>query len=237
MNILLIRGKPTFMDFIVGIPIGLAYIAPIAQRKGHHVEILDLALEEKPEAVLLAKLRERSWRMAGFSCMTAEWDGAANAARAVKKFDPSIVTIFGGQHPTIELPDVLSQDFVDVVCFGEGEETFSEVLDAVEQAPDLSNIAGIGFKSGSGQICRNPPRTPIEEVDSIPLPAYELLDLDRYAVAESARHTPKYRRAIQIFTSRGCPWHCIYCHDLFGKKFRARSPEHVLAGMKLLYEN
>jgi radical SAM superfamily enzyme YgiQ (UPF0313 family) len=68
------------------------------------------------------------------------------------------------------------------------------------------------------------------------LPAYELLDLDAYATAESARYTPKYKRAIQIFTSRGCPWHCTYCHDLFGKKFRARSPEHVLAEMRLLYK-
>ena len=56
MNILLIRGKPTFMDFILGIPIGLAYIAPIAQRKGHHVEILDLALERDPTRVLTARL-------------------------------------------------------------------------------------------------------------------------------------------------------------------------------------
>ncbi len=236
MNILLVRGKPTFMDFIVGIPIGLAYIAPIAQHKGHYVEILDLALESEPDQVLLAKLKERDWRLAGFSCMTAEWDGAALAARAVKEFDSSIVTVFGGQHPTIQLTEVLSEDFVDLVCFGEGEETFGEVVDAVERGRDPSNIAGIGFKDGSGEIRRNSPRTPIEDVDAIPLPAYELLDLDRYAVAESARHTPKYLRAIQIFTSRGCPWHCIYCHDLFGKKFRARSPEHVLAEMKLLYE-
>ena len=63
----------------------------------------------------------------------------------------------------------------------------------------------------------------------------KLLELDRYATAESARYTPKYQRAIQIFTSRGCPWHCTYCHDLFGKKFRARSPEHVLREMRMLY--
>jgi radical SAM superfamily enzyme YgiQ (UPF0313 family) len=236
MNILLIRGKPTFMDFIVGIPIGLAYIAPIAQRKGHYVEILDLALESEPDRVLRAKLKERDWRLAGFSCMTAEWDGAALAARAVKEFDPSIVTVFGGQHPTIQLNEVLSEDFVDLVCFGEGEATFEAVVDSVEQGLDPSGIAGIGYKASTGEIRKNPPRAPIEDVDSIPLPAYELLDLDRYAVAESARHTPKYRRAIQIFTSRGCPWHCIYCHDLFGKQFRARSPEHVLAEMKLLHE-
>ena len=96
MNILLIRGKPTFMDFIVGIPIGLAYIAPIAQQKGHHVEILDLALEEDPDRVLRLKLAEREWQLAGFTCMTAEWEGAALAGRTVKELVPGAITVFGG---------------------------------------------------------------------------------------------------------------------------------------------
>ncbi|MFZ0430445.1 MAG: radical SAM protein [Acidobacteriota bacterium] len=236
MNILLIRGKPTFMDFILGIPIGLAYIAPIAQRRGHHVEILDLALEREPAPVLEKRLNERSWDLAGFSCMTAEWEGAAIAARAVKEHDPSILTVFGGQHPTIETEDVMSQPFVDLVCFGEGEATFGEVVDRLASGGGFSDVAGIAFRDADGSVRRNPSRAPVDDLDSIPLPAYELLDLDRYAVAESARHTPKYKRAIQIFTSRGCPWHCTYCHDLFGKRFHARSPEHVLGEMTLLYE-
>ena len=128
MNILLVRGKPTFMDMIVGIPIGLVYIAPIAQKKGHHVEILDLALEENPEDALDSRLRERHWDVAGFTCMTAEFEGAETAARQVKAFDPSIKTIFGGQHPTIVTEEVLSTDDCDFVCMGEGEETFGEFL-------------------------------------------------------------------------------------------------------------
>ena len=91
--------------------------------------------------------------------------------------------------------------------------------------------------STMGFFLRTAPRPPIEDVDSIPLPAYELLDLDRYAVAESARHTPKYKRAIQIFTSRGCPWRCTYCHDLFGKKFHPRSPGNVFREIELLYHD
>ncbi len=224
------------MDFILGIPIGLAYIAPIAQRRGHHVEILDLALEQEPARLLDRRLRERKWDLAGFSCMTAEWEGAAIAARTVKEHDPSILTIFGGQHPTIEADEVLSEPFIDMVCFGEGEATFGEVIDRMASGEGFAGVSGIAYKDPEETICRNLPRPPIEEVDKIPLPAYELLDLDRYAVAESARHTPKYKRAIQIFTSRGCPWHCTYCHDLFGKKFHARSPEHVLREMELLYE-
>lgn len=236
MNVLLIRGKPTFMDFIVGIPIGLAYIAPIAIARGHHVEIIDLAIEDEPDKLLQSKLKERKWDLAGFSCMTAEWEGAEIAAKAVKAYDPTIKTLFGGQHPTIESGEVLSNEFADMVCLGEGEDTFGELLDAISGGGDLSQIAGLALRGPDGTVQRGKPRPAIEDVDAIPLPAYELLDLDRYAVAESARHTPKYKRAIQIFTSRGCPWRCTYCHDLFGKKFHPRSPENVLAEMRLLYD-
>lgn len=223
------------MDFIIGIPIGLAYIAPIAERKGHYVEILDLALEKDPDQVLKRKIGERRWDVAGFTCMTAEWEGACHAGDQLKKLSRETLTVFGGQHPTILTEDVLSESFVDFVCLGEGEATFGELLDMVERRGSPTNVRGLAFKSSSGERMVNPPRPPIEDVDRIPLPSYHLLDLDRYAVAESARHTPRYKRAIQIFTSRGCPWHCTYCHDLFGKKFHARSPEHVLAEMKMLY--
>jgi len=225
------------MDFIVGIPIGLAYIAPVAERKGHHTEILDLALETEPEDVLLDKLKQRKWDLAGFSCMTAEWDAAETAARSVKQYDSSITTVFGGQHPTIEPAQVLGQDFADLVCMGEGEETFSELLDVVAAGELPEKVRGLAHRDEQGQVVQTLPREPIADVDSITFPAYHLLDIDRYIDAESARTTPRFKRAIQIFTSRGCPWRCTYCHDLFGKKFHPRSPENVLAEMSMLYDD
>jgi len=236
MDILLIRAKPTFMDMIVGIPIGLVYVAPMAERLGHHVEILDLALELDPQPVLLAKLKEREWQLAGFSCMTPEFEGAEIAARQLKEACPALPVVFGGQHPTIVTQEVLRQEYCDFVCVGEGEETFGAFLEAFAAGGDLAEVSGLAFKDREGNCRINPPRPQIADVDSIPMPAYHLLDLDRYAEAETGRYTPKYKRAIQIFTSRGCPWHCTYCHDLFGKKFRGRSPQNVLAEIRLLYD-
>ncbi len=236
MNILLIRGKPTFMDMVVGIPIGLVYIAPIAEKKGHYVEVIDLALEQDPEPILEQKLKERNWDLAGLSCMTAEFEGAEAAARQVKAFDPDIKIIFGGQHPSIVPDEVIATDFCDFVCVGEGEETFGQFLDSYAAGDDLSQVNGLVYKTAEEGSKKCLPRALVDDVDEIPFPAYHLLDLDRYVEAESARYPPKYSRAIQIFTSRGCPWHCTYCHVLFGKQFRPRSPENVLAEMKMLYE-
>ena len=224
------------MDMIVGIPIGLVYIAPVAEERGHHVEILDLALEADPHPILIRKLEEREWDLAGLSCMTPEFEGAEIAARQIKEFDPALPIIFGGQHPTIVPEQAVSQDFCDFVCIGEGEETFGHFLDVWSSQGDLSQVPGLAFKDQKRQPLRNGPRPPIDDVDGIPIPAYHLLEMDRYAEADSARYTPKYKRATQIFTSRGCPWHCTYCHDLFGKRFRARSPENVLREMRLLYD-
>ncbi|MBI4447244.1 MAG: cobalamin B12-binding domain-containing protein [Acidobacteria bacterium] len=236
MNILLVRAKPTFMDMIVGIPIGLVYIAPVAEKRGHHVEVLDLALEHTAEPVLKAKLAERKWHLVGLSCMTAEFEGAEIAARQIKALQPEIRIVFGGQHPTIVADEVMAKEYCDFVCMGEGEETFGELLDALSQPADLSQVRGLAYKDSQGRIFKNPPRPSIQNVDALDFPAYHLIQVDRYVEAESARYTPKYKRAIQIFTSRGCPWHCTYCHDLFGKTFRPRSAENVLAEMKLLYE-
>jgi len=237
LSVLLIRGKPTFMDMIVGIPIGLVYVAPIAEQRGHHVEILDLALESDPVRVLSGKLQERSWDVVGLSCMTAEFEGAELVARQVKEFNPDIQIIFGGQHPTMVMEEVLAQPYCDFLCMGEGEETFGHFLDVSSSGGDMAEVLGLGWKDGAGETRKNAPRPAIEDVDSIPFPAYHLLDLDRYVEAESARYTAKYDRSIQIFSSRGCPWHCTYCHDLFGKQFRPRSPENVLAEIKMLYED
>ena len=119
---------------------------------------------------------------------------------------------------------------------GEGEETFGQFLDIYSLGDDLSQVNGLVYKTGEDESKKCLPRALVDDVDEIPFPAYHLLDLDRYVEAESARYPPKYSRAIQIFTSRGCPWHCTYCHVLFGKQFRPRSPENVLAEMKMLYD-
>jgi anaerobic magnesium-protoporphyrin IX monomethyl ester cyclase len=234
MNILLVRAKPTFSDMILGIPVGLVHVAPMAESRGHHVEILDLALERDPDRVLALKLRERPWHLAGFSCMTAEFEGAELAARKIKEFDPSIRIIFGGQHPSIVPAELGGQSFCDFVVIGEGEETFAHFLEALERDGDFSEVAGLAYKRADGEPCVNGPRPLISDVDALPLPAYHLLDMDRYAEADYNRYPPKYRRAAQIFTSRGCPWHCNYCHDLFGKKFRPRSAENVVEEIRHL---
>lgn len=237
-KILLVRAKPDFMDMILGIPIGLSMIAAVAERQGHQIEILDLALEksvEEADRKLRRRLAENSYDLAGLTCMTVEYDAAARVGRVIRELQPECRIVFGGQHPTIQSNQVIAEDFCDVVVVGEGEGTFAELTEALETDGNPESIAGLVIIK-DGKLVKTAPRTAIEDLDGLPWPAYHLLDVERYFQLESARYTPKHPRAMQIFTSRGCPWRCTYCHDLFGKTFRARSAENVFGEIKFLHD-
>ena len=237
MRILLVRAKPTFMDMILGIPIGLAYCGAVAEKAGHEVEILDLALEKSVEssfAVLRQRLAQKKYDLAGLTCMTVEYPGSVETAKVIRECDPSLPIVFGGQHPTIESEEVIDNGVCDFVVVGEGEDTFLDLARALEAAQDPAEVPGILFHR-NGSAIRTFPRSQSVDIEALPWPAYHLLEVDRYFEMESARYTPRHKRAIQIFTSRGCPWRCTYCHDLFGKKFRGRSAENVFGEMRMLF--
>ncbi len=238
MKILLVRPKTDFSDMILGIPIGLSLLAAAARKEGHEVHIQDLALETTPERArktLGALLAERSFDLAGITCMTVEYEGARQSAGLIRQAQPDCRIVLGGQHPTIQTAKVLKDACADFLAVGEGEETFRELLSRLGNRQDTVAVPGL-YSKNRGEWTGGSPRPLIQDLDQIPFPAYDMLSMERYFTMESARYTPKHPRAMQIFTSRGCPWQCIYCHSLFGKKFRARSAASVLAEMQLLHE-
>jgi radical SAM superfamily enzyme YgiQ (UPF0313 family) len=235
LNILLIRPKSTYADVVAGIPIGIALLGAVAEIKGHYVRILDIGLEPDPEASLQRVLGERRYDLAGLSCMSVEFLGGVETSRRIRELSPGTHIIFGGQHPTIMPEQVMKVDSIDSICIGEGEDVWSELLDRLAENASLDGVAGLWFRC-NGEVIRNLPRNDYVDVDSVPMPAYHLLDIERYFDIDFVRFPTIDRRAIQIFTSRGCPYRCIYCHDLFGKRFRGRKPELVWEEIKHLYD-
>jgi anaerobic magnesium-protoporphyrin IX monomethyl ester cyclase len=236
LNILLIRPKSVYADVVAGIPIGLTLLGAMAERRGHHVRILDIGLEADPEDALRRTFASERFDVAGVSCMSVEFLGGLETAQALRNLSPATHIIFGGQHPTI-MPDLaMKSDCIDSVCLGEGEDVWAEFLDRISAGRGLDDVAGLWFRRG-GEVVRNPRRETYVDVDAVPRPAYHLLEIERYFDMDFVRFPTVDRRAIQIFTSRGCPYRCIYCHDLFGKKFRGRKPELVYEEIKFLYDN
>lgn len=123
-----------------------------------------------------------------------------------RRLDPGVITVAGG-HFHSHMPEYSLETFpfLDFVVRYEGEETLYELLTALEQGRDPATVAGIAFRDGQGGCVCTPPR-PLLDLDSLPMPAYDLMPVDRYSPFGHL-----WPRAITVQASRGCPYQCNFC--------------------------
>jgi radical SAM superfamily enzyme YgiQ (UPF0313 family) len=155
---------------------------------------------------------------------------------AVKKRFPGRPVICGGTHPTALPEEVLSNSMADVCVIGEGEETLVELLGFYDSGtPALSGIPGIAYRK-DGAILRSAPRKHMEDLGSLPLPAWDLIEFDEYEGMGYCKARPN---TAMIF-SRGCPHNCVYCSNPVWRSskpwLRVRPPGEIEKEIHLLYE-
>jgi len=147
-------------------------------------------------------------------------------ARIIKAWDRRKIVVMGGAHVSCDPEGVLQSPSVDYVVLGEGEVRFPLLLEQIGEGrpKDIEKVDGVGYRN-DGEIRINTLRNFIQDLDSLPDPSRELLDLDRYRLRK--------KRSTMMITSRGCPHGCAYCssHLVMGTSFRTRSPEAILAEM------
>ena len=232
MKILLIKAR-SVVSKVSGVtpPLGLMYLASyLRDRADADVRILDLAFARNPQLAVKDELSSRRPDMVGISALTAEAQAAELCARTVKLSAPGTPVVAGGPHASHFPDEMLASGNVDAAVVGEGEETTLELARLIlDEGPhwrepdNLATVQGVAFPGG-----RFEPRPPTVDLDALPFPAWDLVDLKRYWRLPSMS-TIGIRPYMPMFTSRGCPYRCVYCHNMFGKKFRARSPESVIA--------
>jgi radical SAM superfamily enzyme YgiQ (UPF0313 family) len=237
-RVLLIRAHYKRQYRSPGFPVGIALIASYLESKGVSVRLLDLAVQKNWEESLRSEMEEHAYDVVGISFQIIQWNEGCQVAATLRKHYPAVKIIAGGSCPSSTPKECIrSQDF-DIVCCGEGELTLLDLLNCWESGRNLDTVDGIVFRQEDGEIVQTRPRAFIQNLDEMPLPSYHLLDLEPYIGAEhTSDFTGQRRRCIELITSRGCPYHCIYCYSFFGKKFRGRSPQHVFNEMFLLYNN
>ena len=151
---------------------------------------------------------------------------AVKIAQIIKDWDRRKIVATGGAHASCDPEGVLKSPFVDFVVLGEGEVRFPFLLEQIRRGrlKNIEQIDGIGYRR-DGEIQINPVQDFIRDLDSLPQPARELLDPDRYRIGK--------KRSTMIITSRGCPHGCAYCsaHLVMGRFFRSRTPEAILEEM------
>ncbi|MEM4155356.1 MAG: radical SAM protein [Archaeoglobaceae archaeon] len=202
-------------------PIGLGYLASVLRENGFKVRIIDDLVEKLNFEELLRKIKNSM--IVGITSTTPTFNSALSYARKIKEAFQDLFVIFGGVHVSFEPEKALKNDYVDAVCVGEGEETILEVAERVEDGKSLEGVRGVYYKE-NGKTKRNEPRKFIEDLDSLPFPAYDLVPLEKYSVLG-------YKLGqFPIISSRGCPFTCRYCSSssFMGHRFRARSAKNVV---------
>lgn len=195
-------------------PLGLGYIASSIREFGCEVKIFDVMGRDSE---ITSVIENYSPDLIGVSCMTTfypEFAKTVNYIRNEVKYDGLLLA--GGPHITIEPEKTLKQLPLNACVVGEGEKTMQDII----KANDLSSVKGLYTRRGFTGY-----REPIENLDEIPFPAYDLFDLERYNDVT----TP-------MISSRGCPYDCAFCSSKhqWGRKVRFRDPENVVREIEFL---
>jgi len=234
-------------------PMGLGYLASVVRDMGIEVKILDCLVQgwENEESVddvfvrvglsdnnISEFIRAYDPDLIGINCQFSRQHKIYHQMLSlIKKAKPECVTVAGGAHVTVCPEEVLSDPSCDYVVVGEAEESFKDLLQALNGKTEITSVDGLGRKI-NGQMHVSPKTRWITDLDSLPFPAYDLIGLDKYFGLPASHGLRHKQRFSPIITSRGCPAKCTFCSacKVWGNQYRLRSVDNVLREMKLLSE-
>ncbi len=236
LRLALVQTYHPYTQFTHVHPLGIMMIAAVARARGHaDCRVLDMKVEDWTPERCADELVALSPDVVGLSAMTYEAGCMHALAKLVKERLPKAVIVCGGPHPSVADGDVMQDTNVDFVVRGEGEYIFADLMDELAQGTtDFSHVMGLNWRNAAGESQRNADRPPPAELDQMPFPAWDLIDHAKYYTVPRGGVIYAHKEFATMFSSRACPWRCTYCHNSYGKTFRERSAEHVLAEIDLL---
>ncbi len=238
LRIALVQTYHPYTQFTHVHPLGIMMIAALARERGHaDVHVLDMKVEGWTPERCVEELERLRPDVVGLSAMTYEAGCLHAVAKEAKRRLPGVTLVAGGPHPSVAAEDVLADAAVDFVVRGEGEMIFADLLDglaAPERPTDWSEYLGLSWRRTDGEVVHNLDREPPRDLDDLPFPAWDLVDHAKYHTVPRGGVIYAHKEFATMFSSRACPWRCTYCHNSYGKTFRERSAEHVLAEIDML---
>ncbi|MFC1658038.1 B12-binding domain-containing radical SAM protein [Candidatus Omnitrophota bacterium] len=232
------RGN--YLDFVMlDFQLGLLSLAAALKKDHYKVELTDLAWLIRKKQLTISNsfslnaakfIVRQNIDILGFNTRCDSYPVVLNIARRCKQLNPNSTIILGGPQATLtDVETLRTFPFVDIIVRGEGEATILELINKLSNKWDLKDTAGITYRK-DGQIIRNKERELIRDLDSIPLPAYHLMDkyLSGYNKLKDA--------LVYICVGRGCPYRCAFCATgvMWRRLFRLRRPENILEEIELL---
>lgn len=188
--------------------------------------------------MFVALIKEKRPKCVGMTACTLDIFGASDLAQKLKKEIPEVVTVLGGPHVTA-VPVETMERFpdIDIGVIGEGELTIIDLLNSLEKngMEGILGIEGVAYRDGEGKVVITRRRSFIMELDTLPLPAWDLLpDIRKHYFAPP--WTMHSGRTATIITSRGCAFQCIYCdRKVFGNRMRFHSAGYVMNMLRTMH--
>lgn len=253
MNILLLSPPYEADSENAGVfpPLGLAYIAAVLKKAKHEVKIIDFCLGKikkrkngfcwygKSYHEIEDEIRNYKPDLIGLGCFfSIRFPYVLKIAKICKKVFPNTPIVIGGIHATVNPKLVLKNKEIDYIVLGEGENTIIDLINAIKGENTFESIGGLAFRK-NGKNYVNPKNKFIEDLDKLPLPARDLLDMEAYIADRTIRWNLNSRRHASVFTSRGCPNRCTFCSMFYinGRCFRSRNPIKVADEIETLVKN
>ncbi len=222
--------------YISTFPLGLAYLASVCRKAGHEVRIYNQDVYHWSESHLLNLLNKEHFDVIGVGVIAGyyQYRKLLKISAAINEAKNRPFYVIGGHGPAPEPEYFLKKTKADTVVIGEGEITIIELLEALKGKREMSSVNGIAFLK-NGKCIKTPKRAPIQNVDDIPLPAWDLFPIDHYALFREA-HIKKSERYMIVLSGRGCTFKCNFCYRMV-EGYRPRSPEGILEEIQILHKD
>jgi radical SAM superfamily enzyme YgiQ (UPF0313 family) len=223
-------------SYIHWFPQGIASISAVLRQAGHQVVIYNQDVHHYPDAHLTETLGNEHFDVVGVGIIAGyyQYRRLLSLSRAINAAKNRPYYVLGGHGPSPEPEYFLRKTWADAVVIGEGEETILDLLEALGSRRSLETVPGIAFRDGD-RVVVNKRRPLITDVDTVPLPAYDLFPINYYRLLRDPNCSVT-DFVMPILTGRGCTFRCTFCYRM-DEGFRPRSNEAIIEEIRFLQRN
>ncbi len=222
---------------VLDIPLGILSLSAYIKKYSSfpvQTHCLDLRLTQNSK-ILTQKIDTIQPHLIGISLMDCESNFLNDYQTVLEKYHKTISLVAGGPYATGHYETIIRTTCISLVIVGEGERSFLGLVQRLVCGQSLNDLQGLAWRSKEGTAIFNGKAPYIENLDDIPIPDYDLIPLDKYqGYHPNMNGVLAEHRYIPVMSSRACPFRCIFCHNMFGKKVRPRSVDHFIKEIKLL---
>ena len=220
--------------------VGLAYVMSAAERAGFDFQLIDIDAHRYSDAEVESLIGKAQCDVVATGTLVSCYGRMKQLFETVRFHHPRAIIVTGNTLGTSVPEIVLNKTKADICVVGEGDETFVDLIHALDEGRSLSSVPGIAYRD-DGKYVRTPERPVIDNIDAIPFPNYDLFDIEVYLKASpymvcnpGGLPIPfEELVAFPINTARGCPFRCNFCYHAFQEqRYRFRSPASIIAEIK-----